>query len=243
MKQPTAWRHIIFSDLGILILLALVKLLMHLYVNDQYEFHRDELATLDYARTLDWGYVDFPPFTPFIARIALELLGPSIVGVRIFVALTQSTAMVLAGLIARELGGSRWAQLIAALSVAAAPSSLVLSSFFGYVSFDYLWWVLTAYLMVRLLQSGEPRWWLVIGATIGLGMMTKYTMAFFVIGIVGAILLTDARKYLRSPWLWSGVALALLIFLPNAIWQTQHNFISLDFLGSIHARRPSRAGG
>lgn len=236
MNQSITWRRIVLSDVGNLILLALFKLLLHLYINDQYEFHRDELAVLDYARTLDWGYVDFPPLTPFIARIALTLVGPSIVGVRLFVALAQSIAMVLAGLIARELGGSRWAQILAALAVAAAPSSLALSSFFGYVSFDYLWWVLTAYLLVRMLKSEDPRWWLGIGAVIGLGMMTKYTMAFFVAGIVGGVLLTDARKYLSSRWLWGGVALAVLIFLPNAIWQIQHNFISLDFLGSIHER-------
>ncbi len=236
MKQRIAWRKIIFGDLGILILLALFKLLLHLCSNDQYEFHRDELATLDYARTLDWGYVDFPPFTPFMARIALELFGPSIVGVRLFVALAQSIAMVLAGLIARELGGLRWAQILAALSVAAAPSSLAMSTLFQYVSFDYLWWVLTAYFIIRMLKSDDPRWWLAIGAAIGLGMMTKYTMAFFVVGIVGGVLLTDARKYLRNPWLWGGVALSLLIFLPNAVWQFQHDFISLEFLGSIHAR-------
>ncbi len=231
-----AWRQIIFSDVGILALLALVKLLLHTITNDQYEFHRDELATLDYARTLDWGYVDFPPFSPFVARIALELFGPSIVGVRLFVALAQSIAMLLAGLIARELGGSRWAQIVAALAVAGAPSSLVLSTFFGYVSFDYLWWVLTAYLMIRLLKSDDARWWLAIGVAIGLGMMTKYTMAFFAAGIVGGILLTDARRYVTSPWLWGGAAISLLIFAPNAIWQIQHEFISLDFLSSIHAR-------
>ncbi len=236
MKQPITWRQRITSDLGVLVLLALVKLILHLFINDQYEFHRDELATFDYARTLDWGYVDFPPLSPFMARIALELFGPSIVGVRLIVALTQSMAMVLAGLIARELGGSRWAQIVAALAVAAAPSSLVFSSFFGYGSFDYLWWVLIAYLVVRLLKSDNPRWWLAIGATIGLGMMTKYTMAFFGVGIVAGVLLTDARRYLRSPWLWGGVALAVVIFLPNAIWQIQHNFISLEFLGTIHER-------
>jgi dolichyl-phosphate-mannose-protein mannosyltransferase len=236
LKRTIAGRQLIFSEIGILISLALIKLLLHLYVNDQYEFHRDELATLDYARTLDWGYVEYPPFTPFVARIALALFGPSVVGVRLFAAISQSIAIVLGGLIARELGGSRWAQIIAALSVAGAPSSLAFSSLFQYVSFDYLWWVLTAYLVVRLLKSDDARWWLAIGAAIGLGMMTKYTMAFFVVGIIGGILITDSRKYVRSPWLWGGAALAALIFLPNVIWQFQHNFISLDFLSSIHAR-------
>jgi 4-amino-4-deoxy-L-arabinose transferase-like glycosyltransferase len=87
-----------------------------------------------------------------------------------------------------------------------------------------------------LLKSENPRWWLAIGAVIGLGMMTKYTMVFFAAGVVGGVLLTGARHYLRSPWLWGGVALSVLIFLPNLIWQIQHNFVSLEFLASIHAR-------
>lgn len=228
--------NIIFSDLGILIILALLRFSLHLLTNSQYGFHRDELATLDDARYLAWGYVAYPPVTPFIARVALELFGPSLVGVRFFSALAQSVAMILAGLMTRELGGSRLAQIVTALAVAIAPVSLIQGALFQYVSFDYLWWVLIAYLVIRLLKSENPRWWLGIGAVIGIGMMTRYTMAFFVVGIVGGVLLTQTRRYLKSAWLWGGVALSLLIFLPNVIWQLQHNFISLEFLSSIHAR-------
>lgn len=96
--------------------------------------------------------------------------------------------------------------------------------------------MLATYFMLRLLKSGDPRWWLGIGGAIGLGMMAKYTMVFFVAGIVAGVLLTDARQYLKSKWLWYGVALSLLIFLPNLIWQARHHFISLDFLQHIHAR-------
>jgi 4-amino-4-deoxy-L-arabinose transferase-like glycosyltransferase len=225
-----------FKDFGILISLALSVFLLHMLVNSQYGFHRDELATLDDARYLAWGYVAYPPVTPFTARLALELFGVSLVGVRLFAALAQSISIVLTGLMARELGGSRVAQFAAAVAMAITPMSLVGGAMFHYVSFDYLWWVLVAYLTIRLLKSKDPRWWLGIGAAIGLGMTTKYTMAFFVAGVVGGIVLTQARRYLISPWLWGGVALSLLIFLPNLIWQIQHDFISLDFLSSIHAR-------
>jgi 4-amino-4-deoxy-L-arabinose transferase-like glycosyltransferase len=101
---------------------------------------------------------------------------------------------------------------------------------FNYSSFDYLWWVLIAYLMVRLLKSDDPRWWLGIGAAIGVGMLTKYTLAFLVVGIIVGVILTQARRHLISPWLWGGVALSLLIVMPNVIWQIQHGFISLDFM-------------
>jgi 4-amino-4-deoxy-L-arabinose transferase-like glycosyltransferase len=234
--MKTSRTNIILSDPGILIILALLIFLLHLLTNGQYGFHRDELATLDDARYLAWGYVAYPPLTPAIARLALEVFGPSLIGVRLFSALAQSIAIVLGGLMARELGGSRLAQIVAALAVAIAPVSLIQGALFQYVSFDYLWWVLIAYFIIRLLKSENPRWWLAIGAAIGLGMMTKYTMAFFVAGIVGGVILTPARRYLRSPWLWGGVALSLLIFLPNLLWQLRHNFISLEFMSSIHAR-------
>jgi hypothetical protein len=234
-----------FSDSGILIALALVKLTIHVLTNGQYGFHRDELAMLDDAHHLAWGYVNYPPLPPFIGHIALELFGLSLVGVRLFAALAQCTAMVVTGLMARELGGDHKVQVVAALATAIAPMSLIQGALFQYGSFDYLWWGLSAYFIIRLLKSEDARWWLAIGTVIGLGMMTKTTMAFWSSGIVGGLLLTPARRHLKSPWLWGGVVLALLIFLPNLIWQGQHDFVSLQFLSAIHARdvRIGRAAG
>src|SRR5512144_1560701 len=142
--------------------------------------------------------------------------------------------MILAALMARDIGCKRGAQIMAALTVFIAPMSLIGGTVIMYFAFDYLWWVLVAFFLVRLLATEDPRYWLGIGAGIGLGMMTKYTMAFWVIGLIVAILVTPARKYLRSKWLYLGAALAFLIFLPNLIWQVQHDFISLDFLSAIH---------
>lgn len=224
------------AALGLLLTLALARLALHSLTNSQYGFHRDELGMLDDARYLDWGYVSYPPFTPFIARVALVLFGPSLVGLRFFSALAQSIAMVATGLMTRELGGRCWAQVIAALAAAVAPMSVCMGTMFQYVAFDYLWWVLAAWFVIRLLRSDNPRWWLAIGAVLGLGMMTKYTMIFFIAGIVAGVLLTPARRYLKSPWLWAGAALSIVIFLPNVIWQMQHHFISLAFLNHIHAR-------
>ena len=234
MKNNTS--NIKIADLNILILLALAKFLLHLLTNGEYGFHRDELATLDDARFLAWGYVAYPPLTPFLARIQLELFGTSLVGFRVFSSLAQSIAMVIAGLITGELGGSRRSQVVTAIAVAIAPMSLISGALFQYVSFDYLWWVLIAYFMIRLLKSDNPRGWLAIGLVIGMGMITKYTIIYLVAGLVGGILLTGYRHYLRSPWLWGGAGISLLIFLPNLIWQIQHNFVSLEFLFDIHAR-------
>jgi len=224
------------SDLGTLIFIAAMRVLVHVATNGQYGFHRDELQTLDDARHLDWGFVAYPPITPLIGRFELILFGTSLVGFRMFAAVGVSAVMVLAGLIAKELGGDRRIQLLAAVASGISPISLTQGAVFQYVSFDYLWGTATTYFLVRLAKSRDPRWWLAIGVTLGLGMETRYTAGFLALGLVGALLLTPLRHQLLNPWLWAGVALSILIFLPNLIWQARQQFVSLDFLSHLHAR-------
>jgi hypothetical protein len=228
------------SDIGVLVLIAVARVVLHTATNGQYGFHRDELQTLDDARHLDWGFVVYPPVVPLLARLELLLFGTSLVGFRLLAAVAVSAAMLFAGLIAKELGGQRREQVLAAIATGIAPVSLAQGAVFQYVSFDYLWCVLLTYFLVKLLKTEDPRWWLAVGAVVGLGMQTKYTMAFFAIGLLGGLVSTGARRYFFSAWLWTGLALSLLIFLPNLIWQTQHHFISLDFLKHIHARDVSQ---
>ena len=223
-------------DFGLLLALGFTVALIHSLLNGQYGFHRDELDILMNARQLDWGYVAYPPITPFIARIGLAIFGTSLQGLRLFPAFGQGVAVVLVGLMARDMGGKRPAQVMAALAAAIAPVALFAGTMIQYMAFDYLWWVVIAFFFIHLLKTEDPRWWLGIGAGIGLAAMTKYTVIFFIAGWVVAILVTTNRRYLRSPWLWAGIGLAVLIYLPNLIWQVQHDFISLDFLSAIHAR-------
>ncbi|NUM48962.1 MAG: glycosyltransferase family 39 protein [Anaerolineales bacterium] len=230
------------TDNLILLLMALGAVIFHVALNGQYGFHRDELDFIMNARQLDWGYVSYPPLTPLFARIGLELFGESLRGLRVLPAIAQGIAMILAAWMARDMGGKRNAQILTAFAVFIAPVSLFGGTVIMYFAFDYLWWVMVAFFTVRLLATDDARHWLGIGAGIGLGMMTKYTMAFWVAGLVVAVLITPARKYLRSKWLYLGAALSLLIFLPNLIWQIQHDFIALDYLSSIHARDISWGG-
>ena len=208
-----------FTDTNILLLLGLALFLLHMVTNHQYGFHQDELVVLDNANNLDWGFVEYPPLTPFLARIELTLFGLSLVGARTLPALVHGIVLVLTGLMARDLGAGRRAQVLAAIAAAIAPFGLILGSLIQYVTFDYLWSVLIAYLVIRLLKSEDPRWWLAIGTVIGLGMMTKYTTAFFAAGLVVGVLLTD------------GFYDTLTV---NG--QIRHDFISIEFLSSIHAR-------
>ena len=234
------WRASIHSDVAVLLLIAVISILLRTLVNGQYGFHRDELLTYTNARHLDWGYVPYPPITAFLARIALELFGTSLRGFRFFGAVAQSVMMLFAGLSARALGGNRYTQVVTAIAAGIGGVTLTHGSFYSYTSFDQLFWMMVAYFVVLLLKSEDPRWWLAIGASIGLGMMAKYSVAFFTLGVLGGLLLTPARRYLRSPWLWCGAGLAVLIVLPNLIWQVQHHFVSLAYLRSIHQRDIAR---
>src|SRR3974390_2333755 len=224
------------SDIGVLLLLASARVLLHVFTNGRYGFHRDELLTLDNARYLAWGYVVYPPVTPFLARVELAFFGDSLTGFRFFPALSQGLVMLLTGLSARALGASRAAQVVAALSVAVSGHALVSGWFLSYSTFDYLWWPLVASFVIRLLKSEDPRWWVAIGLGIAAGMLTKYTMGFLALGVVGGTLLTPTRRYLKTAWPWIGVVLALLVMLPHFVWQFHNHFVTFSFLKAIHAR-------
>jgi 4-amino-4-deoxy-L-arabinose transferase-like glycosyltransferase len=217
-------------------MIAAAVALVHLLTNNGYGIHRDELQVLSDARHLDWGFVPYPPLTPFLARIGLAIFGVSLVGLRLFSVIAQALVVVVTGLMAMELGGGRLAQITAALAVALSALPLFEGTEFQYTTYDNLWWVLIAYFVILLLKTENPQWWLAIGATVGVGLETKYTVCFLVAGILAGLLLTRHRRFLLSGWFWAGAALALLIFLPNLIWQIRHDFISLHFLRHIHAR-------
>src|SRR5579862_4666559 len=224
------------ADLGVLILIAAAVAILHIATNGRYGFHRDELQFLSDARHLDWGYVSYPPFTPFIEHIGLSLFGLSLIGLRIFAVLAQAIVLVVTGLMARDLGGGRLAQVTAALSVALSGLPLFEATEFQYTSFGMLWWILVCWFVIRLLRSDNPRWWLPIGASIGLGLLTKYSIVFFIAGLLAGMFFTSARRYFLSKWFWVAVAVALLIFLPNLAWLARHDWISYTFLQHIHAR-------
>jgi hypothetical protein len=239
-EPPDAPRR---TEWAILLLVALAIALLHLATNGRYGFHRDELQFLSDARHLDWGFVAYPPLTPFIERIGLSLFGLSMAGLRLFSVLAQAAVIVVTGLMARELGGGRLAQFTAALTIALSPLPLFEGTEFQYGTFDYLWWALVAYFTIRLLNSENPRWWLAIGGTIGLGLQTKYTILFFVLAMLLGFLFTRARRFLWNWWLLGGVAIALPIFLPNLLWQIRHDFITYHFLHFIHLRDVSWGRG
>src|SRR5947209_14391648 len=164
---PAARRR---DDVLILAAISVVFALAHFFTNGRYGFHRDELQFLSDARHLDWGFVPYPPLTPLIERVGLTIFGVWMPGLRLFSVMAQGVVILLGGLMARDLGGRRWAQVTAALTVALSPLPLFQATEFQYSSFDLLWWVLAAWLIVRLLKSDDPRWWIAIGAVLGVGL-------------------------------------------------------------------------
>src|SRR5262249_17387954 len=150
-------------DRGLAILLALsaAVLVVHLLTGERYGFHRDELATLDDARHLAWGYVAYPPVTPFFGWISLKLFGTSLTGFRRFAAGATLIAIGLTGLMARGLGGKGGWQALAASG--AIPFARGAGTLMYYVSFGYLAWSGCSYFFVRRCKSRDSRWWLPIG--------------------------------------------------------------------------------
>jgi 4-amino-4-deoxy-L-arabinose transferase-like glycosyltransferase len=225
---PVAWRSV-----GAL---ALAIAALHIATNGAFGFHRDELQVLSDARHMAWGYVAYPPLTPAIERVSMALFGISLRWLRLGSVIAQGLVLVLTGMTAAELGGGRFAQLAAVLAVAASPLPMFNATEFQYTSFDMLWLVALVYCLARLLRRGDERWWLAVGACAGLGLMTKYTMAFYLVALCLGLILTPARRSFRSRWLWYGLALAFVMALPNLLWQARHDWISLTFLRFIHGR-------
>ncbi len=227
-------------DLTVLFGIATLCALAHIATNGRYGFHRDELQFLSDARHLDWGFVSYPPMTPFLEHIGLSLFGLSLIGLRMFSVVAQVFVIVISGLMARDLGGGRLAQAATALAVALSPLPIFEATEFQYTSFSFLWFALIAWFTIKLLKTDNPRWWLGIGAAVGLGLLTKYSIVFFIAGILVGVIFSQARRYLLNKWFWAGIGVALLIFLPNLVWLFRHHFISYTFLQHIHTRDVAR---
>lgn len=216
--------------------IAAAILFLHVATNGRYGFHRDELQFLSDARHLDWGFVAYPPVTPFIERVSLHIFGLSLVGLRMASVIAQALAIVVTAAMARRLGAGRLGQIAAALAIALSPLPLFEGTEFQYSSFDYLWWTLASYCLVRLLTTEDARWWLGIAAAVGVSAMTKYTVVFFVAGLLLGMLCTPARRMLATRWFALGILLTLAICGPNLWWQWRHGWVSLHFLQHIHTR-------
>jgi hypothetical protein len=223
---------------GVIVLICACKLLVHLYAGRHYGYFVDELYYLACSRHLDWGYVDQPPLIALITWITRSVIGDSLPAIRLLPALAGAGEVALTALIARELGGNRFAQGLAALAVAVAPGILAVDNFLSMNAFEPLFWLGCAYLLIRIVKTGNQKLWIWFGILAGVGIENKYSMLIFGAGIVVGLLLTPQRRLLANPWIWIGGAIAFLIFLPNLLWNIHHHFPFLELQQNI--RRSGR---
>jgi hypothetical protein len=216
----------------VLIGLSGTKLLLHAALAGRYGYFRDELYFLDCGRHLDWGYVDHAPMIGLVAKMCL-LLGASLPVLRLIPAAAGALLVALTVVLAREMGGGRFAQAVAGLAVIAAPIYLGTDSILTMNAFEPLFWMGCVWALVRIVRGGDPRLWLVLGALAGLGLMNKHSTVFFLLAVTVALVIGPERRALLTWWPWIAAGLALLIFLPNLVWQVRHDFATLEDLRNV----------
>ena len=231
------------AALRLAILFAFAKLLLQfaltLYTSHLgYGYFRDEFYYLACGRHPAWGFVDHGPIVAVQARLGELLFGDSVFGIRVLSAMAGALTILLTGMITWALGGRRAAQALAMFAVLLAPQYIGVDGFLSMNSFEPVFWMGCVLAMVMLLRGGSERlWWLLFGVSAGLGLLNKPSMTFFLVAMGLGLLCTNARRVLWSRWAGMGIALMIVIALPNVIWQVHNHWPTLEFL------RNGRAGG
>ena len=230
------------SAMTIPVMLALLQLTLQTIFHGNYGYFRDELYFIACSNHLDWGYVDHPPLAIAILWANRLLLGDSLSAMRFLPSLAGAVVVLLAARTARKLGGGRFAQGLASLSIVAAPGLFGHAQLFSLNPFDVLFWSIAGYIVVCILTDDRPALWLSFGLVVGLGLLNKYSIAFLVIGLCTGLLLTRQRKLLVTGWFWLGGAVAAVVFLPHVFWEAAHGFPSLEFMHNASAEKNVHLG-
>ena len=212
---------------------AAAYLVMHLLTATRYGYFRDALYYLACSQHLDWGYVDQPPLIVALAWMARHTLGTSLRALLFWPALAGAARIVLTAAFARELGAKRLGAVLAAMLSATPPVWYVLDHQFAMNALEPLFWTGCAYVILRMINTGNSRLWLAFGAIAGLGLENKYSIAVFAFGLLAGLLLSSQRKLLFTPWLFAGGGVALILFLPNLLWNIHHHWPFLELMHNI----------
>src|SRR5882762_6134541 len=219
----------------IVLILAFANFLLHLYFNNRYGYFRDEFDYMSCGDHLGWGYVDQPPLIPFLIHVCRALLGDSLRSIRFIPALASSLLIVQTAAIARELGGRRYALVLSAVCALIAPQYLSNGSLLGTNCLEPSLWMGCAYFAILAIKRNDPRYWLWFGVVAGFGLEEKYSIALFGLGIVVGLLLTEQRRVFLNKWIWLGGLAALLIFLPNVLWNIKYDWPFVQLMRAIRA--------
>ncbi len=225
---PFAWRPV-------LLIAGAVGMLL-VAVSSRYGWHRDELYFRVAGEHLAWGYVDQPPFTPFVARTAELVTRNNLAVLRLVPALTTAVTIALGGLLAREFGGRRPAQIAGAAAVAAGGFALGVGHLLSTAVFDLTAWMALLWLTARLLRTGDDRWWIGFGMVAGLSMLNKNLLVLLGAALVCGLLIERRWDLLGSRWLFVGAAIALAIAAPNLLWESRHGWPQFEMARVLSKR-------
>jgi hypothetical protein len=209
---------------------AVATLGFHLLTTDGYGYFRDELYYLANGEHLAFGYVDHPPFIALVAAIVRSLFGTSLFAIRVLPALAGALSIALTADMTRELGGQRFAQILAGLGAALAPVLVSLFSILSMNAFDVLFWTACFWILVRILKTGDQRLWLTFGLVAGIGLENKLSVLFLCFGVGTGLVLGRRWDQLRSRWLWLGAVIAGLFLVPYFVWQRAYDWPLLEFM-------------
>lgn len=203
------------------LLLAGLTIAIHFAVNllTPYGIHRDEFLYLAMGRHLHLWRMEFPPGIAVLSKFSHTLLGDSILAIRFLPAVAAGFLVFLSGKIARHLGGSHTAQIVAAIAVLTCPLFLRAGNLFQPVVFDQLVWTVALYSLVRLAETEQPKWLIWFGTAAGLGLLLKFSAIFFGAAALLAMIVTPQRRWFTTRWAWIAVVIALALGSPSVVGQ------------------------
>jgi hypothetical protein len=212
---------------------AATKLVVQIAFASGYGYFRDELYYLACARHLDWGYVDHPPLCVALLRLVHSTLGDSRLAWRLLPALAGTAVVLLAAHLARQMGGGRTAQVLAALAVLVAPEYLAIDHFYSMNAFEPLFWTGAACILAHALsapQDAALRTWALLGLVLGLGLENKVSVLWLVGGLGVGMLATRHRQLLVRPGPWIALGIAALLLAPYVGWEMAHDWPTREFV-------------
>jgi hypothetical protein len=218
------------QGLGLILVFAAAKLLIHILTSHGYGYFRDELYYLACSDRLAFGYVDQPPLSILLLTVQRTFLGDSLPALRLLPALAGSITVLLIGVMVRQLGGTRFAQVLAMLAAIAAPMYLGLNHFYSMNAFDLMFWAWAAYLTIRIIKEPRPHHWMLLGLVLGLGLENKISVLWLGFGLFVGFLFTSQRRHFISPWPWLAAAIAAVVFAPHILWQIQNGWPTIEFM-------------
>ena len=223
------------SGIGTAWALAAVAVVVQMVTNGRYGYFRDELYFLAASDHLAFGYVDFAPLIAWLAHGSRVVFGESLHAIRLLPALAFGGEILLTGFITRELGGKRWAVMLACGSVLLAPVILGNATRLSMNPIEPLFWMGCIFVLLLALSRQQPKLLLWCGVLLGLGLENKHSTVFFLGALVVGLVATPERRIFSSKWFWLAAGLAFLIALPNVVWQYQHHFPTLEDLRNVKA--------